>query len=273
VAADEQEPLVGEVVLRNNTGMPGEQTVQPTRRLYVARGLVAVNSAVFIVMVLTGVSFWEPSSAALLHWGALNPILLLEGQRWRLVTSAFVHVGIVHLGVNMWCLWYLAELSETVFGAWTTVAIYVLTAMTSGILSTTWHLHNHQVMSTSAGASGAIFGLAGAVILALRIGPQKVPLPVRRAISNSALRFAFVNLIFGIAVGRFIDNAAHMGGLVGGLILGAAYAGTGSLVVQQDLPLRRALVSFVFLLGLTALMYYLFPLHRIPHVQAASFRL
>jgi membrane associated rhomboid family serine protease len=152
----------------------------------------------------------------------------------------------------MWCLWYLAELSENLFGAWTTVAIYLLTAITSSLLGVLW-----TPSAPIAGASGAIFGIAGAVITALRVGNHHVPVEVRRAISNSALRFALLNLVFGLLPG--ISNAGHLGGMIGGLALGAGYGATDSMITQSDQPLRRALVSLGFLIVLAAILFWFFP--------------
>ncbi|MBV9669894.1 MAG: rhomboid family intramembrane serine protease, partial [Acidobacteriales bacterium] len=230
------------------------QVVQ--RRRTAARLLVGVNVAVFLTMVLRGVSFFEPSVAALVHWGALDPQLFLAGQRWRLLSSAFVHIGVLHLALNMWCLWALAEWSESLFGAGTTIALYLLTALTGGVLSMEWMLLR-GAGHVSAGASGAIFGLAGAVVTSLRVGRHRIPLEVRRRISNSALQFAVINLVFGLLPN--IDNAAHLGGMVGGLALGACFGGTQSMLTQDDKPLARAIACLVFLLLLALLMRSLFP--------------
>ena len=80
---------------------------------------------------------------------------------------------------------------------------------------------------------------------------------MRRSISNSALRFALLNLVFGMLPG--VDNAAHLGGMVGGLILGAAYALPGSMVVQENRPAQRAIASLIFAIVLFVLMQWLFP--------------
>ncbi|MEO8725316.1 MAG: rhomboid family intramembrane serine protease, partial [Acidobacteriaceae bacterium] len=184
------QPLVGEVVSQNPpSSYTGSPIARPRYHAFTLL-LVGVNIAVYVAMVLGGVSAFSPTVQNLQHWGAMYGPAFAAGQRWRLVTSAFVHIGLIHIAFNMWCLWYLAELSETIFGGWTTVAIYILTAMTSALLSVMWH-----PMVTSAGASGAIFGLAGAIIIALRIGNHHVPQLVRRGISNSAFRFALYNLI------------------------------------------------------------------------------
>ena len=252
---ENDQPLVGEVVTQNSPppGYGPQTSVQAYKRHHnFGRALVAVNIVVYILMVLKGVSPFSPSLNDLVHWGAMFGPEFVAGQRWRLVTSAFVHIGIIHLGFNMWCLWYLAELSENLFGGWTTVAIYLLTAMTSSLLSVIW-----RPVAVSAGASGAIFGLAGAIIVGLRVGEHHVPIEVRRAISNSALRFALLNLVFGLLPG--IDNAGHLGGMIGGLVLGAGYGATDSMITQSDQPLRRALVSLGLLIVLAAILFWFFP--------------
>ena len=259
------EPLIGEVVRPSAddrqrgavfTNAPLASAV--TRKHSFARLLVGANIAVYVMMVLSGVSAFSPTAVQLVHWGALFGPIVHQGQWWRLITAGFVHIGIIHIAFNMWCLWYLAELSEFIFGGWTTVAIYVLTAITSSMLSLFLH---PQIIS--AGASGAIFGIAGAIIIALRVGHHTVPEPVRRAISNSALRFAAYNLVFGLLPG--IDDAGHFGGLFGGLALGAAYAITQSMPSQEDRREVRAAISVAFLALLISIT--IGPLHVPVHLQ------
>jgi rhomboid protease GluP len=98
----------------------------------------------------------------------------------------------------------------------------------------------------SVGASGAIFGLAGAVITGLRVGSHRTPPAVRRALSGSALRFALINLVIASFL-PFVDNAGHVGGLLGGLVLGAAFGAFGSMRTQQDVPFLRAGIGLAFL--------------------------
>jgi rhomboid protease GluP len=79
--------------------------------------LGGINVAVFVLMCFSGVSAFAPQPEQLLTWGAdYGPAVLLGGQWWRLVTAMFVHVGIVHLGLNMWCLWNLGLLGEPLLG-------------------------------------------------------------------------------------------------------------------------------------------------------------
>jgi rhomboid protease GluP len=214
---------------------------RPAKHRSIAGILLAINVVVYVAMVLKGISPLEPTPRQLLQWGADFGPAVAAGQSWRLVTSAFVHAGIIHLAMNMYCLWYLAELAENIFGAGTTFLLYVLTAISSSLLSLIWH---PQIVSV--GASGAIFGFAGAVITGLRVGRHRIPQPVRRALSGSALRFALINLVIASFL-PFVDNAGHVGGLIGGLCLGTAWAAFGSMRTQQDVPFLRAGIGLAFL--------------------------
>jgi rhomboid protease GluP len=101
--------------------------------------LVGINCAVYIAMVLRGVSPTNPNVDQLVHWGANFGGLVLAGQWWRLLTAAFVHVGIIHLATNMWCLWNLGLLGEPLLGPVGVVAVYALTGIAGNLLSTAVH--------------------------------------------------------------------------------------------------------------------------------------
>jgi membrane associated rhomboid family serine protease len=252
-----QEPLVGEVIDHNNAQpQSGGAPIQAfMRKQTAARLLVGINVAVYIAMVLNNVSPVNPLPSDLMHWGAMSGPEFVAGERWRLLTSGFIHVGLIHLTLNMWCLWYLAELAENIFGTWTTIGIYLICAMTGNLFVLLWHPH---LRIPTAGASGAIFGIAGAIVTSLRVGKHRVPLPVRKAISNSAFRFAILNLVIGLLPG--ISNAAHLGGMVGGLLLGAGFGATDSMPIQKDLPLYRVLVALIVVLLVAAILFWFFPI-------------
>jgi membrane associated rhomboid family serine protease/cytochrome c-type biogenesis protein CcmH/NrfG len=165
-------------------------------------------------MVFAKISPFHPSIEELLRWGADFGPLTLAGQWWRLLSSVFLHIGIAHLAVNMWCLWNLGELAERVYGRTAFLAFYVGSGIIGTIVSLAWH-----PFAVSAGASGAVFGLAGALIVTFWFG--QVPFP-RRHIQitlGSLLAFAGYNLVFGF-ITPGIGNAAHVGGLLAGLVLG-----------------------------------------------------
>lgn len=175
--------------------------------------LVGMNVAVFLAMVLTGVSPTNPTQAQLLTWGANFGPLSLGPQAWRILASNYIHIGIVHILLNMWCLWNLGALAKRIFDPWTYVLAYTACGLAGSISSLWWH---PQVVG--AGASGAIFGLAGALITALYLGRLPIAKQAIQGTLRSLLVFAGYNLFFGLAPG--IDNSAHLGGLVAGLALG-----------------------------------------------------
>jgi rhomboid protease GluP len=98
---------------------------------------VGINCAVFQAMVARGVSIGSPSTGQLMDWGANNAgSVLINGEWWRIVTAMFVHVGILHLATNMWCLWNLGLLAEPLMGSMGVLAVYLLTRAAGNLLST-----------------------------------------------------------------------------------------------------------------------------------------
>jgi len=184
----------------------------------ITTALVGINVAVFVAMTLTGASPLEPTVAQLVKWGANWGPLSLGPQPWRMLSSNYVHAGIIHIGLNMWCLWNLGLLAEHIFDPWT----YVLTYTACGLAGSIASLWLHPMVS-GVGASGAIFGLAGALIAALYLGHLPIPQGAIRSTLRSLVAFAGYNLFFG-AVAPFVDNSAHIGGLVCGLAVGALLA-------------------------------------------------
>ncbi len=183
--------------------------------------LVGINCAVYLAMVLRGVSPSNPSVQDLVHWGANFGGYVLAGQWWRLLTAAFVHVGILHLATNMWCLWNLGLLGEPLLGPAGVVAVYVLTGVAGNLLSVAVH-----PQMVGAGASGAVFGLAGVLILLLKAKLLPVPPEEIRRLRKSVIYFALLNFVIGgtsmfLRTAIQIDNMAHLGGFLCGLALGA----------------------------------------------------
>jgi rhomboid protease GluP len=185
--------------------------------------LVGMNVAVYVVMVLTGVSPVTPTLQQLVKWGANFGPLSLGTEPWRMLASNYVHGGIIHIALNMWCLWNLGFLAERVFDPWT----YVLTYTFCGLAGSLASLWRHPI-EVGVGASGAIFGLAGALIAALYLGHLPISKQAIQGTLKSLLIFAGYNLFFGEAIrvvgNSIIDNSAHIGGLLAGLALGAVLA-------------------------------------------------
>src|SRR5580698_7488398 len=225
------------------------QTVMPTpwvRRSESTIGLTQVifgiNAAVFLGMALSGSTFMDFPVRELVQWGANAGALTLSGEWWRLLTNVFVHGGIIHIAFNMWCLWNLGQLCESLYGRWTYAAIYLICGLGASLASAAWH-----PSVPSVGASGAIFGLAGALITALKLGEFSVPRAALSGTLRSLGAFVVYNLIFGFVLPG-VDNTAHIGGLITGLIVGALIA---LIAPQQDQTPRRVAVFLVVILTLT----------------------
>ena len=180
--------------------------------------LTGINVAVFAGMVLTGAGLMNFSGAALIQWGANIGPLTLSGEYWRLVTAGFVHAGLMHIAFNMWCLWSLGQLSEKLFGSWITLAVYLLTGVGGAMLSL-----YHNPGTFEVGASGPIFGIAGATLSGVKFGNVSLSAWQKRSIVSSLVVFAGFNLFIGAAIPG-IDNWCHLGGLITGLIFGAPLA-------------------------------------------------
>ena len=184
----------------------------------ITTALMVLNVVVFIAMFFSGVSPLEPKTQDLLNWGANFGPWSLGNQPWRLLASNYVHIGIIHLALNMWCLWDLGGLAERIFDRWTYLVMYLACGL-AGSVASVWR----DPLTPNAGASGAIFGIAGALISALYLGKLPVPKRALQATLRSLLIFAGYNLFYGAVVPN-ISNAAHIGGLITGLLMGAALA-------------------------------------------------
>jgi membrane associated rhomboid family serine protease/Flp pilus assembly protein TadD len=185
--------------------------------MLVTQAIFGINVAVFIGMLLSGASPMSPSGESLIAWGANYGPYTLTGDWWRLVTSCFEHIGIIHLAFNMWCLWSLGAVAERLYGRVTFACVYLLCGISGSLGSLWWH----STPVLSAGASGAIFGIAGAVIASLKLGDYDRAMG--HGTMQSLIAFVGYNVVFGAISGR-TDNACHFGGLAAGLVLGALIA-------------------------------------------------
>lgn len=172
--------------------------------------LVVINVVVYILQQVPGLN--------VTFWGENIGLLTLTGQYWRLFTAGFLHGDILHIGMNMWCLWSLGRLSERLFGKWQTFLLYMVTGIGGAMLSIAYENTRQEL-----GASGAVFGIVGAVIAGVKFGNLDIPYGERRAILSSAISFAVLNFVLSLPnVGIFanIDNMCHLGGFMTGLLLG-----------------------------------------------------
>lgn len=149
----------------------------------------------------------------LLQMGAIYPDMLADGQYWRIFAAMFLHGSIVHWLANSWALYQLGSLYEMMFGSFRFAAVYFVTGAIASIASS---LYQHGM---SVGASGAILGILGAFIFSIRRSPQWRHEPWTKGLISQLVFWAFLNIALGFTV-AYIDNVAHIAGLVSGLILG-----------------------------------------------------
>lgn len=210
--------------------------------------IVGINVLVFLAMVLSGVSPLSPTPTKLVTWGANFAPLSLGSQPWRMLASNYVHIGIIHIFFNMWCLWNLGLLAERIFDRWSYLLVYTASGIAGSMASLWWHPGG-----IGAGASGAIFGLAGGLIAVLYLGKLPIAKDALKPTLKSLIMFAAYNLFFGLAPG--IDNSAHLGGLAAGLGLGAVLAGSFSEPPEIRARRRNYVVVGTLLLFLLANNY------------------
>ena len=205
--------------------------------------IFGVNVAVFLAMARASGGILDFSNLDPRAVGANYGPLTLSGDWWRLLTYMFVHAGLIHIAFNMWCLWDLGRLCESLYGRWTLGAIYLITGVGGGLARLIW-----DPRVPSVGASGAIFGLAGALIASFYLGEFSLPRVAISGTLRSLVVFAVFNLGFGQILGG-VDNACHIGGLVTGLVLGALIA---RLAPDATARLRRASVIGAVVLAAVA---------------------
>lgn len=185
----------------------------PKRDLFASPILLNLNILVFIVISIAGVSIIQPSGSDLLIWGANRRLETTNGEWWRLISSMFLHGGIVHLLLNCFGLIIASIFVEPVIGKWRFLTVYMLSGI-CGSLASIWWYEN----TISVGASGAIFGLFGAILGLLLT--NAFPKGGKSGVFSTIGIYVGINLLFGLTGG--VDNAAHLGGLVSGFIIGIA---------------------------------------------------
>ena len=186
----------------------------PRPQYFITPIIIDINILVFVLMVISGVSFFEPSTKDLIAWGANLRGITLSGQSWRLITNTFLHIGVFHIVLNMYALLYIGLLLEPYLGRIKFATAYLLTGIVASLTSIYWHSN-----TVSAGASGAIFGMYG-VFLAL-LTTNFIDKSARKPLLISIGVFVLFNLMNGMKGG--IYNAAHIGGLTSGLIIGYSF--------------------------------------------------
>jgi len=205
--------------------------------------IVGLNVAVFAAMAIATRRLGEFDPVQMLDWGANYGPLTISGPWWRLITALFLHGSLLHLLLNMWAFWNVGRLTERLYGNWCFAFLYFASGLLSSLASIAWDPTHSTV-----GASGPIFGIFGAFLACLAHPRHYVPASIVRVYWLSTLAFVAFNLVNGFQHSG-IDNAAHVGGLVSGFVLGLVLMRP----LQPEVRAHFALPQSTAALALTAL--------------------
>lgn len=227
--------------------------------------ILAINTVLFVIITVFSGSLFAPSSEVLLKWGAKDPVTLAQGEWWRLLVPIFLHFGILHFALNSLALKVIGTYLEPLVGGFWFLVIYFGGGVFGNILSSLMNL------AIGAGASGSIFALIGLGVvieqvifyretsqLKIRMGPFSY-----MTLLNIAFAVVF-NLASEAVDGRIgIDNSAHIGGLLGGLLLGLSmiFLKKNRLVFRN---LKIAVASILVFLSLSVWGSY--KIFETPHI-------
>ena len=206
------------------------------------------NILIFVLMTFAG---GTTNTATLLAFGAKANSLIDQGQYWRFLTPVFIHIGLLHLFFNSYALWIVGPQVEKLYGSAKFVLLFIATGA-AGVAGSYWY----RPEGLSAGASGAIFGLFGVLLVFGLRYRHNVPPFFRRAVGTGVLPVIAINLFIGFTV-KMIDNSAHIAGLLAGMALAA--------VVPFERPRTQTPAVFtaiqVGLLGLVAVSFIQVAMH------------
>jgi rhomboid protease GluP len=180
------------------------------RRSIAVAIIIAVNVAVLILMEVTGGS---TNLSNLIRFGAKDNDLIAAGQYWRLFTSMFLHIGFIHLLFNSLALWTFGRDLERIYGTGRFLLLYLLPGLAGSFASYRFSPY------VSAGASGAIFGLVGVSLVFGFKYRSAIPAQLRSRFGSGVIPVIAYNVLYGLRPASHIDNFAHLGGLVAGIVL------------------------------------------------------
>lgn len=184
--------------------------MKDNRFYIVTYSIIFINIIIFLISVYMSKNIFDINSNVLEYLGAKDNLLISKGEYYRLISSMFLHSGIVHISMNMYSLFAIGPLVEKFYGKFRYFLIYIL----SGIIASITSFMLSPYMSV--GASGAIFGVLGAtLVIAYNLRKQ-----IGKSFLINVVSVVVVNMIFSFSIPN-IDVYAHLGGFVSGIILGA----------------------------------------------------
>ncbi len=212
------------------------------KKIIFTKIIIAICFIMYLIVAINSSNFLSFNVNSITSFGGNNLILVQNGEVWRLITSAFLHVSLAHLLVNMYSLVALGTQVETFIGKWKFLFIYFISAICGNLLSLTFSEPN----IISAGASGAIFGLMGAL---LYFG-YHYRLYLSSAIKQQLIPIIILNLLIGLLIPG-IDLTAHIGGLIGGYLAAMAVG------IESKSQKRDMINGWIVLILLIAFLSYI----------------
>lgn len=198
--------LTGDINKKNEDDAYKTENIFKLKKPIMSYVLIAINTIVFLSMYFFGNG--SNDIATLLNFGATHPELIRSGDYYRLITSAFIHIGFLHFIFNNYAIYIIGPQLESFFGKTKFILIYLFSAISGNLLSMIF------TNGIGAGASGAIFGLLGSL---LYFG-HHYRVYLGSVIKSQIIPLIVINLLIGFSI-QGIDNAAHIGGLIGGILI------------------------------------------------------
>lgn len=229
-----------------NTRIEWRAPVPPMTRV-----LIALNVLVFVVMLFGGAGFWHSPNTVQLTWGANFAPATADGQWWRLVSAMFLHFGALHLSMNMLALWDGGKLVERMFGAMRFLVIYLISGVGGNLLSLVIQGND----AVSGGASGAIFGIYGALLVYVWFARRQMQAQEFRWLFWGALLFSALTIAMGYIIPG-IDNSAHIGGFVTGIVMATLFL-PSSIQPSRALTVTQSVVAVAWMAALFVLLTHL----------------
>nr|WP_290428157.1 rhomboid family intramembrane serine protease [Ramlibacter cellulosilyticus] len=237
-----------------------QQLARHTKVTWALYLVVALNVGIWVLNLAAGMSPMRPSSQDLFRWGAISAWAVThDHEYWRLLAGTFLHGGAVHLFMNMLGLWGAGKLLNRMVGNGQFLLVYLLSALAGASAS----LHFGAQTAVSVGASGAVFGVVGALVAAVRRRREHLPKAMVQQIMTSEAVFLAYALLNGFTR-QGIDNAAHVGGLLAGAAMGVVLAGAGESG-GRDMRRLRATFAAIVLAAAVGLVVATTPAPRVDH--------